>query len=197
MTQFDPRFSSLIYHQTPPQEVARFFQSVITVVDCLFPLFLFLFPFYLSLNFGLFAFHSCCFDLSLLMLPPIPSLSDYGISPEYGFLPPEAPLEVLPHPYYAKWEAAIANLHALLLSRRLRRTIAALPVLSTRYLKSEAEWRRAYVILSMLLHSYIWGGDQAAEVSLSLQPSTCLFLMLTAWHSAGTTHSHNSPLQSM
>jgi hypothetical protein len=103
-------------------------------------------------------------NLVFTMLPPIPILSDYGISPEHGFLPPETPIEVLPDPYYAKWETVLANLQALLLSRRLRHTIDALPVLSTRLLKTEAEWRRAYVVLVFMLHGYIWGGDRPAEV---------------------------------
>lgn len=129
------------------------------------------------------------------MLPPVPSLSDYGISPENGFLPPETPVEVLSDSYYAKWEAVIANLQALLLSRRLRHTIDNLPVLSTRYLKTHAEWRRAYVVLVFMLHGYIWGGDQPAEV--------CLWRLIMKWCSeltrvsAGTTSHHNSTLTSV
>jgi hypothetical protein len=98
------------------------------------------------------------------MLPPIPVLADYGISPEHGFLPPTAPLRDLHHPYYAKWESIVSNLHALVLSRRLRATIDCLPVLSTSYLRTDAEWRRAYVVLTFMLHGYIWGGDIPAEV---------------------------------
>lgn len=98
------------------------------------------------------------------MLPPIPSLGDYGISPEYGFLPPEPPLEALPDPYYAKWEAIIQNLHALILSKRLRSMVDLLPMLSTSHLHTDAEWRRAYVVLVFLLHGYVWSGDRPAEV---------------------------------
>ncbi|KAL1963094.1 hypothetical protein VTN77DRAFT_8740 [Rasamsonia byssochlamydoides] len=97
------------------------------------------------------------------MLPPIPVLADYGISPEHGFLPPTTPLRSLPSPYYAKWESIVSNLQALLLSRRLRSTIDCLPVLSTSYLHTDAEWRRAYVVLIFMLHGYIWGGDTPAE----------------------------------
>lgn len=98
------------------------------------------------------------------MIPPIPVLADYGISPDHGFLPPEPPLDIIPDPYYAKWEAIVSNLQALVLSKRLRQTIDNLPVLSTSYLHSDAEWRRAYVVLVFMLHGYVWGGDKPAEV---------------------------------
>ncbi|KAI9742182.1 MAG: hypothetical protein M1818_004082 [Claussenomyces sp. TS43310] len=97
------------------------------------------------------------------MLPPLPILSDYGISPQYGFLPSELPLERLPDPYYHKWEAIVANLQGLILSRRLRGVIERLPVLSTIGLEHDAEWRRAYMLLAFMAHSYIWGGNKPAE----------------------------------
>ncbi|KAK2754669.1 hypothetical protein FQN54_006802 [Arachnomyces sp. PD_36] len=98
------------------------------------------------------------------MLAPIPDLADYGLSPERGFLPGEPPLELLQDPYYAKWEAVVANLQALLLSKRLRQVIDDLPVLSTSNLITLEEWRRAYLVLSFMLHGYIWGGDKPAQV---------------------------------
>lgn len=97
------------------------------------------------------------------MLPPIPVLSDYGISPEYGFLPPELPLERLPDPYYNKWEAIVANLQGLILSKRLRGVVDRLPVLSTAGLEHDSEWRRAYSLLCFMAHGYIWGGDSPSE----------------------------------
>ncbi|KAL8750352.1 MAG: hypothetical protein Q9199_007120, partial [Rusavskia elegans] len=97
------------------------------------------------------------------MIPDIPILKDYGISPQYGFLPMELPLEALPDPYYNPWEAIVANLQALLLSKRLRGLIRATPVLSTSRLQDPAEWRRAYVLLSFMAHAYIWGGDTPEE----------------------------------
>ncbi|KAJ5930068.1 hypothetical protein N7466_005561 [Penicillium verhagenii] len=97
------------------------------------------------------------------MLPPVPSLLEYGMSPETGFLSPEPPLEALPNPYYHKWEAIAANLQPLLLSKRVRGIVHHLPVLSTKYLQTDAEWRRAYVVLVFMLHSYVWGGDRPAE----------------------------------
>ncbi|PYI07907.1 IDO-domain-containing protein [Aspergillus sclerotiicarbonarius CBS 121057] len=97
------------------------------------------------------------------MLPPIPALADYGISPDHGFLPPERPLEILPDPYYAKWEWVVSNLQALLTSRRIRDVVDHMSLLSTSYLHSEGEWRRAYVVLVFMLHGYVWGGSRPAE----------------------------------
>ncbi|OAX77453.1 hypothetical protein ACJ72_08249 [Emergomyces africanus] len=98
------------------------------------------------------------------MLPPLPSLADYGISPVTGFLPEQPPLQKLPDLYYAKWESIVANLQALLLSHRLRPSIDKMPILTTERLKTEPEWRRAYVLLAFMLHAYIWGGDAPAEI---------------------------------
>lgn len=97
------------------------------------------------------------------MLPPVPDLSDYGISPTNGFLPDVLPLTRLPDPYYNKWEAIAANLQALILSKRLRAVIDRLPVLSTIGLEHDSEWRRAYSILCFMAHGYIWGGDRPAD----------------------------------
>ncbi|KAF2503240.1 indoleamine 2,3-dioxygenase family protein [Lophium mytilinum] len=97
------------------------------------------------------------------MIPSLPVLSDYDVSPSYGFLPDEIPLDFLPDTYYAPWETIMRNLQALLLSKRLRGVVDILPVLSTDFLVTEAEWRRAYVILGFLTHSYIWGGDTPAD----------------------------------
>ena len=98
------------------------------------------------------------------MLPPVPFLDDYGISECHGFLPDELPIESLSHPYYKEWEAVVANLQALLLSRRLKARISALPIVTPSRLRTEAEWRRAYMLLSFMAHAYIWGGDKPEEV---------------------------------
>ncbi|OTB02772.1 hypothetical protein M426DRAFT_61643 [Hypoxylon sp. CI-4A] len=93
------------------------------------------------------------------MRPPVPVLSDYGISSKHGFLPDVLPLTRLPDPYYNKWESIAANLQNLILSKRLRGVIDRLPVLSTIGLEHDAEWRRAYMLLTFFAHGYIWGGD--------------------------------------
>ena len=97
------------------------------------------------------------------MQPRIPVLADYGISPTHGFLPDTLPLTRLPDPYYNKWEAIVANLQALILSRRLRGVVDRLPVLSTIGLEHDAEWRRAYSLLCFMTHAYIWGGDTPSD----------------------------------
>ncbi|KAK8070053.1 Indoleamine 2-3-dioxygenase [Apiospora phragmitis] len=80
-----------------------------------------------------------------------------------GFLPKEAPLRELP-PYYASWDAIIRRLPQLLRTGALREKVRELEVLSTDELNTEAQWRRAYVILGFLAQAYIWGGCQPAEV---------------------------------
>ena len=109
------------------------------------------------------------------MLPPVPSLDDYGIS-EYGFLPDTFPLEILPDPYYRRWEAIASNLQALLLSKRLRHVVDDLDIITASRLRSPGEWRRAYVLLSFMTHAYIWGGDKPAEVRRTplLSPTHCV-----------------------
>lgn len=107
------------------------------------------------------------------MLPPLPDLADYGISPVHGFLPDEEPLEMLSNPYYIKWEAIVSKLQPLLLSRRLHEVIDSLPVLSARHLHTEREWRRAYVVLVFMLHGYVWGGNQPQEVGFT-PPMRCM-----------------------
>ncbi|TQS33751.1 hypothetical protein Golomagni_05893, partial [Golovinomyces magnicellulatus] len=97
------------------------------------------------------------------MLPPLPILGDYGLSEKNGFLPDTLPLSRLPDPYYNKWEAIVANLQALILSKRLRGVVDRLPVLSTIGLEHESEWQRAYSILCFISHGYIWGGDSPSD----------------------------------
>ncbi|KAK3316944.1 Indoleamine 2,3-dioxygenase [Apodospora peruviana] len=113
------------------------------------------------------------------MLPPIPALADYGISPTHGFLPEVLPLTRLPDPYYNKWEAITANLQALILSKRLRGVVDRLPVLSTIGLEHDAEWRRAYSLLSFMAHGYIWGGDSPSD---RLPPAIAVPLLKVSQH---------------
>ena len=97
------------------------------------------------------------------MLPSIPRLQDYDVSDVNGFLPTDPPLEILPDPYYRPWENVIRNLQPLILTKRLRHLIDDLPVLSTDFLRTDEEWRRAYMILGFVSHAYIWGGDVPCE----------------------------------
>lgn len=54
----------------------------------------------------------------------------------------------------------------MILSKRIRGVVDRLPVLSTDFLYTEAEWRRAYLVLAFMSHAYIWGGDIPSEVSI-------------------------------
>jgi indoleamine 2,3-dioxygenase len=99
------------------------------------------------------------------MYQPLPRLSDFDVSPLNGFLPTEPPCARLPDPYYDPWERIIGNLQALVSTKRLRREVDSLPILSTSLLREEAEWRRAYSILGFITHAFIWGGDIPTDVS--------------------------------
>lgn len=112
------------------------------------------------------------------MHAPVPALEDYGISPDHGFLPSDLPLVALPDPYYARWEAIASNLQGLLLTKRIRETVDRLPILSTAYLHSEGEWRRAYVLLVFMLHGYVWGGHKPEEVRFSNRSRVREILMM-------------------
>jgi len=97
------------------------------------------------------------------MLPPLPNLQDYQIS-ENGFLPAVPPLDRLPDPYYDAWEDVASNLQSLIADKQIRQVVEELPILSTARLRSEAEWRRAYVVLGFISNSYIWGLEKAKDV---------------------------------
>ncbi|PSR77839.1 indoleamine 2,3-dioxygenase [Coniella lustricola] len=126
-------------------------------------------------------------------------LASFNVT-KHGFLPAEEPLKSLPDAYYEPWEYLICNLQPLLAERTLRQSIDTLPVLSVDKLHTEPEWRRAYVILTLLTHSYVWGGDNAAEilpppiavpllsVSSHLQvPPVATYAALNLWNFASST----------
>lgn len=93
------------------------------------------------------------------------NLSKFAVS-KNAFLPENSPPNALSDPYYESWELIAHNLAELIETRRIHDAIRELPVLSTDLLKSEAEWRRAYVILAFFTHAYVWGGEKAEEVRL-------------------------------
>nr|BAK81919.1 indoleamine 2,3-dioxygenase alpha/beta type [Tuber melanosporum] len=97
------------------------------------------------------------------MIPSIPKLEDYGLSANYGFLPEHPPLTRLENPYYAPWETLLKNLGTLIRAQKVRESVNALPVLTPDKLVSEAERRRAYMMLGFMTHAYVWGGVNACE----------------------------------
>jgi len=83
-------------------------------------------------------------------------MNEFQIDPERGFLPATDPVDHLPA-YFAPWEELGRNLPKLLTASKLRTFVKALPLLDPGNLKSEAEQRRAMVLLSFIGHGYVWG----------------------------------------
>ncbi|KAL1918908.1 uncharacterized protein VTP21DRAFT_2289 [Calcarisporiella thermophila] len=96
----------------------------------------------------------------------IPRLEDYGISPATGFLPEAPPLRRLISDEFAPWEEALDDLHGLLLTRRVRERIRQLPLLDVTKLETEREMQRAFLVLCMLGHAYVWGDPACVEETL-------------------------------
>lgn len=111
-------------------------------------------------------------------LPSPAALPQYGISSN-GFLPAEAPLSRLPHAYYQPWELITDVLPALIEAQQIREWVDKLPVLSTEYLDSEAEWQRAHSLLAVIAQGYIWTGP---EPSQRLPPAVTVPFLQTAEH---------------
>lgn len=82
-----------------------------------------------------------------------------------SFLPNDKPLQNLPS-FYALWEGAAKGLPILNQQGNSRTEIGKLPLLSTDHLVTIEQWRRAYVVLSFLAHSYVWneGLDNAINI---------------------------------
>lgn len=96
----------------------------------------------------------------------MPVLEDYEISSHNGFLPSELPVTKLSDDYYKQWEAVVANLPSLLLTKKIRTVVDRLPVLEVKesLLKNTAELRRAYSVLCFITNAYIWGFDEPCDV---------------------------------
>ncbi|MFN3689733.1 MAG: indoleamine 2,3-dioxygenase [Fimbriimonadales bacterium] len=90
-------------------------------------------------------------------------LEAYEVHPERGFLPAEDPLPYLEDPYYAPWEQIAAELPKLLVARKIRQVVDAMPRLTVDGLRTERALRRAMLVLSYIGHGYVWNGDAPAE----------------------------------
>lgn len=86
----------------------------------------------------------------------VPCLKEYGFSATTGFLPDPSPIQKLPD-YFEPWETILRNLHALMLSGKLRTQINNLKLLKIDMLDTIPLQRRAFVVLSFLAHSYLIG----------------------------------------
>ncbi|KAJ1724864.1 tryptophan 2,3- dioxygenase [Coemansia erecta] len=90
-------------------------------------------------------------------------LEDYDISPKNGFLPSEPPLQRLSDLYYEPWEQIMDRFNQYLLAHHIRRLVREMPVLDTSKLTSQAEFQRAFTILSFIAHAFVWGRNGAAS----------------------------------
>lgn len=96
---------------------------------------------------------------------PIPTLEEYEVSAHGGFLPNGMPVTKLSDQYYKQWEAVVANLPSLLLSKKIRTIVDRLPVLEVKpsLLENIGELRRAYSVLCFITNAYVWGYDEACD----------------------------------
>lgn len=95
-------------------------------------------------------------DIMTVRSAPFPDPEDYGVSPKYGFLSPDAPATAFKDPYYQPWDDLIARLSTLISGGELEKAVGALPLLNTSKLRIDVEHRRAYVLLAFLIHGYVW-----------------------------------------
>ena len=91
------------------------------------------------------------------------SLLEFDVSPQTGFLSERSPLRRLPDSYYEPWEAIVEDLPRLTKAIAIRGQVDKLPVLSTLKLRSDAEWQRAYLLLSLMAQGYVWAGEVPSE----------------------------------
>ncbi|KAJ5189718.1 hypothetical protein N7472_008732 [Penicillium cf. griseofulvum] len=114
---------------------------------------------------------------------------------EQGFLPECLPLARLQSPYYETWEDIASQLPNLIQTSQIRDRIDNMPVCTTGHLQTEAEWRRACVIMGYFAHAYIWGGEipkdrlppsiskPFLEISAHLElPACATYAGLTLWN---------------
>ena len=93
-------------------------------------------------------------------------LEKYNISASRGFLPLTDPIASLPSSFQA-WEVVAAHLPDLLRAKTVREEVERLPTFPTDDLSSEAEWWRAFCLLTFVSHSYVWcEGDVGVARSL-------------------------------
>lgn len=91
------------------------------------------------------------------------NLADYDVTPKRGFLPAEDPLTELPPPF-AAWDRLSADLPYLVLTSRVRSTLANFKTPDLNLLTTKGELERAMLIVSALCMAYIWTEEPAVEV---------------------------------
>jgi hypothetical protein len=93
-------------------------------------------------------------------------LAQYKVDSVRGFLPSQDPLQRLSYARYHLWEDLGDDLPKLLGARlgQARGPLAQLPVLATDKLFTDAELKRAHLLLSLFAHAYVWGGRESMDV---------------------------------
>lgn len=84
-------------------------------------------------------------------------LDTFGLSASRGFLPHNDPLLSLPQVEFAEWERVAQHLPKYLAGLSLRAAVNKLPEFRVDLLSSDAEIKRAMVILSFIGHAYVFG----------------------------------------
>lgn len=92
-------------------------------------------------------------------------LKKYDVDSNTGFLPKNDPLQRLPCARYHLWEDLGDDLPKLLGARlgQARDPIKQLPILATDKLTTDAELRRAHLLLCLFAHAYVWGGPHPID----------------------------------
>lgn len=90
-------------------------------------------------------------------------LGTFGLSSDRGFLPHQDPLRGLPRAEFAQWEQVATNLPKYLAGLSLRKAVVALPEFPVTLLSSDAELKRAMVILSFIGHAYVFGENPVVD----------------------------------
>lgn len=83
-------------------------------------------------------------------------LEGYGLSRGLGFLSDSTPSTAFSAKGFSRWDELINELPELISCKSLRRAIHGLPLLDVCELCTEADQRRAYVVLGFLIHGYVW-----------------------------------------
>lgn len=92
-------------------------------------------------------------------------LKRFNVDPRRGFLPSQDPLQRLPYARYHLWEDLADDLPKLLGARlgQARGPLRQLPALKTDKLVTDAELRRAHLLLCLFAHAYVWGGPEPMD----------------------------------
>ena len=112
----------------------------------------------------------------------IMELKDFNLSNKTGFLPEHVSVE-LQGDYFKNWEQAAKTLPHLIQAKRVKATVDVLPErnFTMATLATEAEWQRAYVMVSFLAQAYMSEVAEAGSV-LDLPPKLSLPWYATSKH---------------